>query len=142
MQEQLVNAKDGARLYFIRGMCTQVSPHVCTLRSSLGGQGCLGVIPESASIANRVFACFLARQPPVRSDPVPPYPTSLEDALQRLSDITNNPEIATRDASSPMSFSCVSPAVVRRRTQIYTQAAAGHRLAFSPLDNHGRPKRK
>lgn len=125
MQEQLVNAKDGARLYFIRG-----------------GQGCLGVVPESASIANRVFASFLARQPPARSDPVPPHPTCLEDALQRLSEIMNNPEIATRDACSPMSFSCVSPAVVRRRMQIYAQAAAGHRLAFSPLDNHGRPKRK
>ena len=142
MQEQLVNAKDGARLYFIRGTCTQSSLHVRTLRPSPGGQGCLGVIPESASIANRVFASFLARQPPARSDPVPPHPTGLEDALQRHSEIMNNPEIATRDACSPMSFSCVSPAVVRRRAQIYAQAAAGHRLAFSPLDNHGRPKRK
>ncbi|KAH9991438.1 hypothetical protein BJV77DRAFT_1007432 [Russula vinacea] len=125
MQEQLVNAKDGARLYFVRG-----------------GQGCLGVVPESASIANRVFASFLARQPPARSDPLPPQPTRLEDALQRLADIVNDPEIASRDASSPMAFTCVSPAIVRRRTQIYAQAAAGHRGAFSPLDNHGRPKRK
>jgi len=66
----------------------------------------------------------------------------MENALQKLSEIVKNPEIATRDASSPMAFSCVSPMVVRRRTQIYAQAAAGHRLAFSPLDNHGRPKRK
>ena len=107
-----------------------------------GGQGCLGVVPESASIANRVFASFLARQPPARSDPLPPQPTRLEDALQRLADIVNDPEIASRDASSPMAFTCVSPAIVRRRTQIYAQAAAGHRGAFSPLDNHGRPKRK
>jgi len=142
MQEQLVNSKDGARLYFIRGTCTQSSSHVRTPRPSPGGQGCLGVIPGSASIANRVFASFLARQPPARSDPVPPHPTCLEDALQRFSEIMNNPEIAARDASSPMSFSCVPPAVVRRRMQIYAQAAAGHRLAFSPLDNHGRPKRK
>ena len=142
MQEQLVNAKNGARLYFIRGTCTQSSPHVCTPRRSPGGQGCLGVIPESASIANRVFASFLARQPPVRSDPVPPHSTGLEDALQRLSELIKNPEIATRDSCSPMSFSCVSPAVVRRRTQIYAHAATGHRLAFSPLDNDGRPKRK
>jgi hypothetical protein len=66
----------------------------------------------------------------------------LEDALQRLADIVNDPEIASRDASSPMAFTCVSPAIVRRRTQIYAQAAAGHRVAFSPLDYHGRPKRK
>lgn len=142
MQEQLVNVKDGARLYLIRGTCSQSSPRVCTLRPSPGGQGCLGVIPESASIANRVFASFLERQPSARSDPVPPHPTGLEDALQKLSEIMNTPEIASRDACSPMSFSCVSPAVVRRRMQIYAQAAAGHRLAFSPLDNHGRPKRK
>src|SRR5258708_36746427 len=112
------------------------------LRHGPGGQGCLGVVPESASIANRVFASFLARQPPARSDPVSPHPSGLEDGLHRLSEIMDNPEIASRDASSPMAFSCVSPAVVRRRTQIYAQAAAGHRLAFSPLDNHGRPKRK
>jgi hypothetical protein len=79
---------------------------------------------------------------PARSDPLPLQPTRLEDALQRLADIVNDPEIASRDASSPMAFTCVSPAVVRRRTQIYAQAAAGHRVAFLPLDNHGRPKRK
>ena len=100
------------------------------------------MVPESASIANRVFASFLARQPPARSDPVPPHPTRLDEALQRLSEIVDNPDIASRDALSPMAFSCVSPAVVRRRAQIYAQAAAGHRGAFSPLDNHGRPKRK
>ena len=107
-----------------------------------GGQGCLGVVPESASIANHVFASFLARRPSARSDPLPLQPTRLEDALQRLADIVNDSEIPLRDASSPMAFTCVSPAVVRRRTQIYAQAAAGHRVAFSPLDNHGRPKRK
>lgn len=142
MQEQLVNVKDGAKLYFVRGTCIQSPPHICSLRPSPGGQGCLGVIPESASIANRVFASFLERQPPARSDPVPPHRMSFEDALQRLSEIVKTPEITSRDAGSPMSFSCVSPAVVRRRMQIYAQAAAGHRLAFSPLDNHGRPKRK
>ena len=142
MQEQLANAKDGARLYFIRGACTQSFQLICMLRRDSGGQGCLGVVPESASIANRVFASFLARQPPARSDPVPPHPTRLDEALQRLSEIVDNPDIASRDALSPMAFSCVSPAVVRRRAQIYAQAAAGHRGAFSPLDNHGRPKRK
>jgi hypothetical protein len=100
------------------------------------------VVPESASIANRVFASFLARLPPARSDLQPPHPTRLDDALQRLAEIVKNPDIATRDSCSPMAFSCVTPAVVRRRTQIYARAAAGQRGAFSPLDNHGRPKRK
>jgi len=125
VQEQLVNAQDGAKLYFIRG-----------------AEGCLGVVPESASIANRVFASFLARLPPARSDTVPPHPARMEDALRRLSEIMHDPGIRSRDACSPMAFSCVPPAVVRRRMQLYARAAAGHRCAFSPLDNNGRPKRK
>jgi hypothetical protein len=100
------------------------------------------VVPESASIANRVFASFLARLPPARSDPLPPHPTPLDDALQRLSEIMHDPSIRSRDACSPMAFSCAAPGVVRRRTQIYARATAGHRCAFSPLDNNGRPKRK
>ena len=132
----------GSTLSEVRAFGGTPSMYMHTETRDPGGQGCLGVVPESASIANRVFASFLARQPPARSDPLPPQPTRLEDALQRLADIVSDPEIASRDASSPMAFTCVSPAVVRRRTQIYAQAAAGHRGAFSPLDNHGRPKRK
>ncbi|KAI0288258.1 hypothetical protein BC826DRAFT_1039504 [Russula brevipes] len=114
VQEQLVNAKDGAKLYFIRG-----------------AQGCLGVVPECASIANRVFASFLARLPP-----------RARTLYQRLAEIVHDPDIRSREACSPMAFSCVPPVVVRRRTQIYARAALGHRCAFSPLDNNGRPKRK
>ncbi|KAI0253138.1 alpha/beta-hydrolase [Lactifluus subvellereus] len=125
VQEQLINAKDGAKLYFIRG-----------------AQGYLGVVPESASIANRVFASFLARLPPARSDPQPPYPMPLDDALRRLGEIMHDPDISTRDPCSPMAFSCVPPALVRWRTQVYARAAAGHRGAFSPLDRSGRPTRR
>ena len=100
------------------------------------------MVPESASIANRVFASFLSRLPPARSDPLPPHPTRLDDALQRLSGIVNDPGIRSREACSSMAFSCAPPGVVRRRMQIYARAATGHRCAFSPLDNNGRPKRK
>ena len=100
------------------------------------------MVPESASIANRVFASFLARLPPARSDPQPPYPTRLDDALRRLGEIMRDPNISTRDPCSPMAFSCVPPALVRWRTQVYARAAAGHRAAFSPLDRSGRPKRR
>ena len=97
-QEQLVNAKDGARLYFVRGALRAPRMYMYAETRGPGGQGCLGVVPESASIANRVFASFLARQPPARSDPLPLQPTRLEDALQRLADIVNDPEIASRDS--------------------------------------------
>ncbi|KAI0299710.1 hypothetical protein B0F90DRAFT_1726542 [Multifurca ochricompacta] len=106
MQEQLVNAKDGAKLYLIRG-----------------AQGFLGVVPESASIANRVFASFLS-------------------PLNRLAGFMHDPDIASRDLCSPMAFSCVPPSVVLWRAQIFARAAAGHRYAFSPLDSNGRPTRR
>jgi hypothetical protein len=123
-------------------MCYQTPAITYPLIRGSGAQGCLGVVPECASIANRVFASFLARLPPARSDPLPPHPARLDDALQRLSEIVHDPNVRSRDACSPMAFSCVPPAVVRRRMQIYARAAAGHRCAFSPLDNNGRPKRK
>lgn len=124
MQEQLVNAKDGAKLYFIKG-----------------AQGCLSVVPETASIANRVFASFLAGLPSAHSHP-PPATAPLDEALQRLAEIMHNPDIGNREPSSPMSFSCVPPVVAYRRLEIYARAAPGHRGAFSPLDPNGRPKRR
>ncbi|KAI9449645.1 alpha/beta-hydrolase [Lactarius psammicola] len=124
VQEQLVNAKDGAKLFFIRG-----------------AQGCLSVVPESASIANRVFASFLASLPPARSEPLP-FAVPLKDALRRLAEIKYDPKIREREPSSPMAFSCVPPEVVFRRTEIYAGVAPGQRDAFSPLDENGRPKRR
>jgi len=99
------------------------------------------VVPESASIANRVFASFLASLSPARSDPLP-FAVPLNDALRRLAEIVYNPEIGIREPSSPMAFSCVPPEVVYRRAEIYAGAAPGHRGAFSPLDQNGRPKRR
>ena len=141
-QEQLVNAKGGAKLYFIKGtyfvlarMCAAL---ICV---SPGAQGCLGVVPENASIANRVFASFLASLPPARSDSVP-VALPLDNALQRLAEIMHDTKIANREPSSPMAFSCVPSVVVRGRAEVYARAALGHRGAFSPLDPNGRPKRR
>jgi hypothetical protein len=65
-----------------------------------------------------------------------------DDALQLLAEIMNDPEIGNRDPSSSMAFSCVPPVVVYRRLEIYARAAPGHRGAFSPLNQNGRPKRR
>ncbi|KAH9059308.1 alpha/beta-hydrolase [Lactarius vividus] len=124
MQEQLINVKDGAKLFFLRG-----------------AQGCLSVVPECASIANRVFAFFLAGLPPRPSNPHP-FALPLVDAMRRLAEIVHDPEISTRKPSSPMAFSCVPPEVLYRRAEIYAGAAPGHRGAFSPLNHNGRPKRR
>ncbi|KAI0260959.1 alpha/beta-hydrolase [Gloeopeniophorella convolvens] len=125
MQEELVNAKDGASIFFVKG-----------------AQGYLSVVPENASIANRVFASFLARQPPMRSDPLPSQSARMHDAMNRLAAIVGDPDICNREPSSPMAFSCVPSAVVHRRAQIFARAAEGHRSAFSPLSPSGRPVRR
>ena len=109
--------------------------------ASPGAQGCLCVVPENASIANRVFASFLASLPPTCSDSLP-VAVPLDDALQRLADLMHDPEIRNREPSSPMAFSCVPSVAMRRRAEIYARAALGHRGAFSPLDPNGRPKRR
>lgn len=99
------------------------------------------MVPESASIANRVFASFLAGLPHAHSDPIP-VTAPLDDALQHLAEIMDDPKIGNRKPSSPMAFSCVPSVVTYRRLEIYAGAAPGHRGAFSPLDQNGRPKRR
>ncbi|KAH8986317.1 alpha/beta-hydrolase [Lactarius akahatsu] len=124
MQEQLINVKDGAKLFFIRG-----------------AKGCLSVVPECASISNRVFAFFLATLPTTPSNPHS-FALPLADAMRRLAEIVHDPEISKRKPSSPMAFSCVPPEVLYRRAEIYAGAAPGHRGAFSPLNDNGRPQRR
>ncbi|KAH9954454.1 hypothetical protein BGW80DRAFT_1401581 [Lactifluus volemus] len=75
--------RTGAKLYLIRG-----------------AQSYLGVVPEDASIANRVFASFLARLPRECPDPQTSHPTSFDDALRRLAEIMHDPAICTRDPCS------------------------------------------
>ena len=109
--------------------------------ASVGAQGCLSVVPDSASIANRVFASFLANLPAARSDSLPVV-VPFRDALQRLAEIMHDPEIGNREPSSPMAFSCVPTTAMRVRAGIYARAALGHRGAFSPLNQSGRPTRR
>jgi hypothetical protein len=125
----------------VRTLSQLVSVRHMLIYAYPGAQGCLSVVPETASIANRVFASFLAGLPSAHSHP-PPATAPLDEALQRLAEIMHNPDIGNREPSSPMSFSCVPPVVAYRRLEIYARAAPGHRGAFSPLDPNGRPKRR
>ena len=66
----IVNAKDGAELYFVRGAC---AIYICTAHADTcvtGASCCLGTIPESASIVNRDFASFLVSLLPARRGPL------------------------------------------------------------------------
>jgi hypothetical protein len=128
MVADLVNAKDGAKMYTIKG-----------------GQGYISVVPTTASVCNRVFLQFLSRLPKARSElrpPRDPLDIYIFHALEKLADLTGDSSIVERDPLSPMSFSRISVAVQRLQVENYMAAARGTRKAFSPLGSDGRPMRK
>ncbi|KAI9467164.1 alpha/beta-hydrolase [Lactarius psammicola] len=128
MVADLINAKDGAKMYTIKG-----------------GQGYISVVPTTASVCNRVFLQFVSRLPHARSELRPPsYPleVSISHGLEILAELADDPSIAQRDPLSPMSFSRISVAVQRLQVENYMAAAKDARKAFSPLGSDGRPMRK
>ncbi|CAA7259482.1 unnamed protein product [Cyclocybe aegerita] len=125
---QLTGVKDGAILYTVRG-----------------GTSMLSVVPGHASIVNRAFANFLARLPHRRSDIVPPelpIKERMRMALKKLSEITGNPQIASLDPSCSISFSLLSPEVVKSQTELVRHYQKDADIAFSPMTLDGKPLRK
>ncbi|KAH9977632.1 alpha/beta-hydrolase [Lactifluus volemus] len=128
MVADLINAKDGAKLYTIKG-----------------GQGYITVVPTTASVCNRVFLQFLSRLPSTRSKlrpPRDPLEVYISKALAILAEISGDSTIAGRDPLSPMSFSRIATHVQQLQVENYMAAARGARKAFSPLGSDGRPMRK
>ncbi|KAH9002261.1 alpha/beta-hydrolase [Lactarius hatsudake] len=128
MVADLINVKDGAKLYTIKG-----------------GQGYISVLPTTASVCNRVFLQFVSRLPHARSELRPPddsLEVFISHGLETMAEIMDDPSIAQRDPLSPMSFSRISVAVQRLQVENYMAAAKGARKAFSPLGSDGRPMRK
>lgn len=116
--------------------------HLCL---HLGGSGTLSIVAGHASIANQVFAKFLSRLPHTRSDLIPPRVSKEERmraALSTLADIAQDPSIANRDPLSSMSFSCLSPEIVKNQAESLKQYRKGLDTAYSPLGSDGRPLRK
>ncbi|OJA07769.1 hypothetical protein AZE42_02984 [Rhizopogon vesiculosus] len=128
LQQNLINAKDGCRLYVVKG-----------------AKACLNILPGSASIVNQVFSKFLAQQPRTRSDLVPAKMTVHERskiALSKLAEFVGDPSIASRDPRSPLSFSCVKPDVSRSQLENLQFYAKDLSKAYCPLGRDGRPMRK
>jgi len=128
MVADLINAKDGAKMYTIKG-----------------GQGYISVLPTTASVCNRVFFQFISRLPHARSDlrpPSDPLDVFILRGLAVLAELAENPLIAQRDPLSPMSFSRISDAVQRLQVENYMAAAKDAKKAFSPLGSDGRPMRR
>ncbi|KAF8582844.1 hypothetical protein K439DRAFT_1634966 [Ramaria rubella] len=102
------------------------------------------ILPHFTSISHRVYASFLARQPPP-----PPFTPSRPDlkkvakeALARLAELREDPSIASRDPSTTLSFSMWSPETVAANQGFLDQMAADENTAFLPTDSKGQPIRK
>ncbi|KAF8974713.1 alpha/beta-hydrolase [Flammula alnicola] len=128
LASQLTGVKDGAVLYDVKG-----------------GTSMISVVPGPASIVNNVFYKFLTRLPHHRSDIVPPQ-SSITDrmrmALQQLSEILGNPEMAELDPLSSLSFCCLTPEVIKGQSEHLRQYLKDASLAFTPMPTEGRPLRK
>ena len=149
MVADLINVKDGAKMYTIKGIFStafaRVADMVMFSCCRIGGQGYISVVPTTASVCNRVFLQFLSRQPHARSVLRSPS-ESLEEFISRglevLADLAGDPSIAQRDPLSPMSFSRISAAVQQLQVENYVAAARDAKKAFSPLGSDGRPMRR
>jgi len=99
-----------------------------------GGRSMISVMPGYSSIVNNVFAKFLARLPPSRSDIVPPNIPIRERmrlALNKLSDITGL-DTSSLDCMCSMSFSCVTEDVVQSQIALLKHYQNGADQAFTP----------
>lgn len=98
-----------------------------------------------ASIVNQVFSKFLSRLPHSRSDLVAskmPISERMSYALETLAELMGDSSISSRDPLSSMSFSCLSPQVIKGQTEALETYRKGALTAFSPVGEDGRPHRK
>ncbi|THU83934.1 alpha/beta-hydrolase [Dendrothele bispora CBS 962.96] len=124
----LVNAKNGAVLYTVKG-----------------GTGALSIIPGTASIANQVFAKFVSRfkYDDVNMEPVSiPTEERMAEALAKLSELMADSSITSRNPMSSLSFSCLSADAVKGQTESLALYRKGQSTAFTPVGPDGVPIRR
>lgn len=130
-------------VYSVKGM--NVLAHILTRSCMLGGSSSLSIVPGHASIATQVLSKFLSRLPRLRSELVPPSISVQERmsvALARLAELMEDPNIATRDPMSSLSFCCLDPDAIKGQTETILTYRKGEQEAFTPLAPNGRPLRK
>ena len=113
--------------------------------SDSGGAGTLSIIPGHASIVNQVFAKFISRRPPTRSElrpPETPKRERMQKALSTLAEIMGDSGIASRDPLSSLSFCCLSPEIIQRQTDMLVHYQKKSNSVFRPLGPEGRPIRR
>ena len=110
-----------------------------------GGQGYISLVPQWASISNRVFSQFIDSLPFAKSEPSTPrepLDDRLRRALEYLAELSG--DVSLIDAKEPlssMSFSRLSYNKRQAQVDNYMAAARKQKGAYSPLDSEGRPIR-
>ncbi|KAF8803748.1 hypothetical protein BYT27DRAFT_7195089 [Phlegmacium glaucopus] len=129
LSSQLTGVKDGAILYSVKG-----------------GSSMLSIIPGNASITNKVVSNFWSRLPHHKSHispPETPVEVRMSEALRTLARLTGraNKESIAKPLCS-LSFSCLSPDVIKTQSELLEYYKKDCHRAFSPLTASGRPLRK
>ena len=105
----------------------------------------VSVVLGHASILNNVFHKFLTRLPHHRSDLVPSNISirdRMQGALEKLSQIMDNPEVAYLDPLCSLSFCSLAPEVIKVQSEILNHYMKNINLALTPVPPEIRPLRK
>lgn len=105
----------------------------------------LSVIPGHASIMNKVVSSFWSRLPhhdsPI-NPPKTPVEVRMSEALETLVALTGRESPSPTDPLCALSFSCLSPDIIKVQSELLEYYKKDCYRAFSPLTATGRPLRK
>ena len=111
----------------------------------IGGRAMLAVIPGHASLMNKVVSNFWSRLPhhasPMNSPKIP-VEVRMSEALETLVALTGCERGSPIDPLCALSFSCLSPDVIKVQSELLEHYKKDCYRAFSPLSASGRPLRK
>ena len=105
----------------------------------------LSVIPGHASIMNKVVSNFWSRLPHHASPISPseiPVEVRMSEALETLVALTGRESESLTEPLCALSFSCLSPDVIKAQSELLEYYKKECYSAFSPLTVLGRPLRK
>ena len=105
----------------------------------------MSVIPGHASIMNKVVSNFWSRLPhhaSLISPPKTPLEVRMSEALETLVALTGCERSSPTDPLCALSFSCLSPDMIKVQSELLEYYKKDCYRAFSPLTASGRPLRK
>lgn len=146
LSSQLTNVKDGAILYSVKGECfCWLLCNLVSIKLRIGGSSMLSVIPGHASIMNKVVSNFWSRLPhhasPIRP-PQTPVEVRMSKALETLAALTGREGENPSEPLCALSFSCLSPDMIKVQSELLEYYKRDCYRVFSPLTVLGRPLRK